>query len=69
MWLQDCLKYHLGRFEELELETYSSIVICYINSYVGSITVDRHVRVYPNPKSSMTEMLPIGLTMLLYIGL
>lgn len=52
-----------GTFEEQELETYSSIVIGYINSYVGSITFDRHVRVYPNQKPSMTEMLPDNATL------
>ncbi len=54
--LQDCFENtNWDIFKHLDLEEYTSTILCYIKHSVGTVTVDRHIQVYPNQKSWMTK--------------
>ncbi len=53
---QDCFtETDWDLFEHQELETFTGMVLDYIKFYIGNVTVDENIRVFPNQKPWMTN--------------
>ena len=54
--LQDCLQHtDWDLFQHQDLETYTGTVLDYIKFCMGTVSVDRNIRVFPNQKPWMTR--------------
>uniref|UniRef100_A0A8C7YZR7 Reverse transcriptase domain-containing protein n=1 Tax=Oryzias sinensis TaxID=183150 RepID=A0A8C7YZR7_9TELE len=54
--LQDCFeRTNWEIFDHPDLEEHTATVLCYINHCTDTVTVEKHIRVYPNQKPWMTR--------------
>ncbi len=54
--LQDCFSNtEWSLFEQLDLQEYTETVLFYISTCINNVTVNKHIRVFPNQKPWMTS--------------